>query len=256
MTASPSIRGLRAAVFAVLCVLLAAGGHALATATAPPLWAQAAGSVAVFGAAYRLGGRERSLPAIGIGTLTAQGALHALFGWAAPGSMGGPSDAGTGPGMRMRMPGMSMRPTGLSSRGLSVRPTGLPSRGMSGASLRSMVGSMRGAHGGHPLAHHASHPHLWSVHGPASHATAAHLLAAVLLTWWLRRGEAAVWSLLRRAVALVPGLVAWWRAGEWAGRESTAVACRDVDHPEPFRRLLLRHAVRRRGPPAGLSYPP
>ncbi|WP_234326512.1 hypothetical protein [Streptomyces sp. NRRL S-337] len=43
-----------------------------------------------------------------------------------------------------------------------------------------------------------------------AHAAAAHVAAALLASWWLRRGEAALWSLLRRAVALVPGLVAWW----------------------------------------------
>ncbi|MFE9444030.1 hypothetical protein ACFYO2_34770 [Streptomyces sp. NPDC006602] len=36
MKASPAVRGLRAAVFAALCVLLAAGGHSLATGMAPP----------------------------------------------------------------------------------------------------------------------------------------------------------------------------------------------------------------------------
>ena len=47
MRASPAVRSLRAAVFAALCVLLAAGGHTLATGTAPPVWTQAAGFVPV-----------------------------------------------------------------------------------------------------------------------------------------------------------------------------------------------------------------
>jgi hypothetical protein len=88
------------------------------------------------------------------------------------------------------------------------------------------------------------------------HATAAHVTAAVVLTWWLRRGEAALWSLLRRAATLVPGLVTWWQVRGGAG---TLPVPRDVvrqatDGARALRRILLRHAVQRRGPPPGMSY--
>lgn len=73
VTGSWAVRSLRAAVFAVLCVLLAAGGHLLATGVAPPVWAEAAGAVPVFLAGSLLGGRERSLGGIVTGTLVAQG---------------------------------------------------------------------------------------------------------------------------------------------------------------------------------------
>ncbi|MFF4252738.1 hypothetical protein ACFY1L_16155 [Streptomyces sp. NPDC001663] len=197
MKASSSIRGLRAAVFAALCVLLAAGGHALATGAAPPVWVQAVGFVPVFGAGYLLGGRERSLAAIGAGTVTAQGGLHLAF------------DA--------------------------VRPhTAMAMHGM-----QTMHG-MRMAHS----------------HALTPHATAAHVGAAVVLTWWLRRGEAALWSLLRRAAALVPGLAAWWqvRGGTGAVPVPPDFVRLCADGPRPLRRILLRHAVQRRGPPAGMSY--
>lgn len=200
MTASPSVRVLRAAVFAALCVLLAAGGHALATGTAPPVWVQASGFVPVFGAGCLLGARERSLAAIGAGTLTAQGGLHLAF------------DA--------------------------VRP-------------HPMM-FMRGMYGMHDMtAMHMGHSHALT-----PHATAAHVGAAVVLTWWLRRGEAALWSLLRRAATLVPGLAAWWRVRGGAGTLPAApdAVCLCADGPRSLRRLLLRHAVQRRGPPPGMSY--
>jgi hypothetical protein len=57
MRASPSVRSVRAVVFAVLAVLLAAGGHALATGAAPPVWVQVVGSVPVFAGGWLLGGR-------------------------------------------------------------------------------------------------------------------------------------------------------------------------------------------------------
>ncbi|MGW4393585.1 hypothetical protein [Streptomyces sp. NBC_00063] len=40
MSASVAVRSVRAAVFTALCVLLAAGGHVLATGEAPPVWLQ------------------------------------------------------------------------------------------------------------------------------------------------------------------------------------------------------------------------
>ncbi|MFI2207739.1 hypothetical protein ACH47Z_45310 [Streptomyces sp. NPDC020192] len=63
------VRSVRAAVFALLCVLLAAGGHALATGAAPPVWVQVAAVVPVFVVGCVLGGRERSLGGIGAAML-------------------------------------------------------------------------------------------------------------------------------------------------------------------------------------------
>ena len=204
--ASAGVRSLRAAVFAALCVLLAAGGHALATGMAPPVWAQVAGSVPVFAAGLVPAGRERSFLGIGGATVAAQGGLHLAFDAVH-------SHAATAAHAGMRM-------TSLHT-GMRMAPA-------------------------HTLTGHALTPH----------ATAAHLGAAVVLTWWLRRGEAAVWSLLRRAVAHMPGLIAWWylvrsgRGGPTApGRVRPAVG--DAWSPRPVR---LRHAVHRRGPPAGMSY--
>ncbi|MFE2532491.1 hypothetical protein [Streptomyces sp. NPDC059371] len=195
MNASPAVRSLRAAVFAVLCVLLAAGGHALATGQAPPLYAEGAGLLAVFAAGCALGGRERSLSGIGGAMLVAQAGLHLGFEAARP---------------RMTM-------------------------------------SMHGMHMAHPAAHALT-----------PHATAAHVAAALLATWWLRRGEAALWSLLRRAVTFVPGLAAWWRSrtGPPPARPYEGVTGRTPAEPWPLGRALLRHAVSRRGPPAGLVLTP
>ncbi|MEV8031878.1 hypothetical protein ACFYW8_06975 [Streptomyces sp. NPDC002742] len=195
MSASLAVRSLRAAVFAVLCVLLAAGGHVLATGQAPPRWADGAGLLTVFAVGCPLGGRERSLLGIGGAMLVAQAGLHLGFEAARP---------------RMAMD-------------------------MHGASMMS------------PQAHALT-----------PHATAAHVAAALLTTWWLRRGESALWSLLRRAVAFVPGLAAWWRArtGPPPVRPNGDLSGGTAAEPSPLRQALLRHAVSRRGPPAGLAYTP
>jgi len=193
MSASLAVRSLRAAVFAVLCVLLAAGGHVLATGEAPPLWADGAGFLAVFAAGCLLGGRERSLLGIGGGMLAAQAGLHLGFEAARP---------------RMAM-------------------------------------TMHGAH-------------MMHAHALTPHVTAAHVAAALLATWSLRRGEAALWSLLRWAVARVQGLVAWWgvRTEPSAAGARPDAVCRNDVEPRSLRQVLLRHAVSRRGPPAGLAHTP
>ncbi|MEV5872754.1 hypothetical protein AB0L75_00715 [Streptomyces sp. NPDC052101] len=199
MSASPAVRGLRAAVFAAVCVLLAAAGHGLAMGDMPPLRADAAGFLAVFAVGWVLGGQERSLAGIGSAMLLTQAALHLGF------------DAAHRTTSRAVMPGHAM----------AAMHTGAAS-------------------------HVAVHPHI------TAHATAAHLLAALAASWWLRRGEAALWSLLRRTATFVPGLVAWWRDAPLpapAPRIPRVPAA-----PASPRRTPLRHAVSRRGPPHPIPY--
>ncbi|MFF0156951.1 hypothetical protein ACFYRY_05285 [Streptomyces sp. NPDC005263] len=195
MSASPVVRSLRAAVFAVLCVLLATAGHALAMGGAPPVWLQLASGVPVFLAGCLFSGRERSLTGIGGGTLAVQGGLHFVFDAARPHAV-------------TAMQGMRM--------------------------------STADAH----------------AHALTPHATAAHAGAAVVLTWWLRRGEAALWALLRWAVACVPGLAAWWQVAKGArgGPVLPRPVRRFAHETRPSHRLRLRYAVHRRGPPEEMSY--
>ncbi|WTV73398.1 hypothetical protein OG885_02980 [Streptomyces sp. NBC_00028] len=194
MRVSVAVRSVRAAVFAVLCVLLAAGGHALATGEAPPVRFQIAAAVPVFAVGCLLGGRERSLTGIGAVMLAAQGGLHVAF-----------------------------------------------------HSVRQQHSAMA-LHGMRMTTHAHAHSHALT-----PHATAVHIGAALTLTWWLRRGEAALWALLRWAVEFVPGLVAWWRTAGGAPerprpRPRIRLSCRSL------RSARLRYAVRRRGPPTGMSY--
>ncbi|MER6961824.1 hypothetical protein [Streptomyces sp. NPDC000618] len=219
MSASPAVRSLRAAVFAAVCVLLAAAGHGLAMGDAPPPWADGAGFLAVFAAGWLLGARERSLPGIGAAMLVTQAGLHIAFDAAA----------------------------------------------RSRAAARTMPAMSRTSahHGPHLYAHthtHAyTHAHMAMAMTPHTatamppHATAAHVLAALAASWWLRRGEAALWSLLRWAVAFLPGLAAWWRDARVPPPPVPSVRSA-APAPGPARQLLLRHAVSRRGPPPPIPY--
>ncbi|MEU7893912.1 MFS transporter [Nonomuraea sp. NPDC049152] len=72
----------------------------------------------------------------------------------------------------------------------------------------------------------------------------AHLTATLITGWWLARGEAALWSLLRRLgrrlIRLLPPLPAVAPVRRSPVRAIRRVASRGV---------LLRHIVSRRGPP-------
>ncbi|MFC9975023.1 MFS transporter [Spirillospora sp. NPDC127200] len=132
-------------------------------------------------------------------------------------------------------------------------------------SYRTILGALLGAQFGlHVLfvqatagtAHHAGAP---LVEEPARGGTAmtlAHLGAALVAAWWLRRGEAAAWSLARR-VAAATG--ASWR-GLFTARAPAALPVRPVvPASAPDRsavRAPLRHVLISRGPPAPLSTTP
>jgi len=72
-------RAARAAMFAAICVLLAALGHHLMSGTPIPGWAMAASLAGVGAAAWFAAGRERGVPFVVLGTLTAQTVLHLVF---------------------------------------------------------------------------------------------------------------------------------------------------------------------------------
>ncbi|MFF5012643.1 hypothetical protein [Streptomyces sp. NPDC001165] len=212
MSASPAVRSLRAAVFAAVCVLLAAAGHGLATGDMPPVWADGVGFLGVFVTGWLLGGRERDLPGIGAVMLATQAGLHIAFDVAHPHAV-------------------------VSAHG--IRMSSMDDDAVAHAHTVSALASAALAH----------------AHEMATPVTAAHLLAALVASWWLRRGEAALWSLLRRAAAFVPSLAAaWWRGAPVPLPTTPGGPGRTRAEVVPLRQLLLRHAMRRRGPPAWIPY--
>lgn len=79
MTAGWCARTVRAAVFAAVCVLLAALGHVLMSGAPVPGRTLAAGLAVTGGAGWCLVGRERGLPLIVAVVVAAQTALHSTF---------------------------------------------------------------------------------------------------------------------------------------------------------------------------------
>src|SRR2546422_9089878 len=79
MTAGWCSRTVRAAVFAAVCVLLAALGHVMMSGSHVPAWALAAGVGATGVVGWCLAGRERGLPLIVAVVVAAQTVLHEAF---------------------------------------------------------------------------------------------------------------------------------------------------------------------------------
>lgn len=208
MRASSSLRSLRAALFAAVCVVLAAAAHALSMGVTPGFRAMAMGFSVVAAPAFLAGSREQSLRGICAAMALVQVGLHLLFDATATATAASPGMASMAD-----MPGMP----GMDGSG------GMVSGGMVMAQHQAMSGR----------------------------AVAAHALAALLAAWWLHRGEAALWTLLRHAAALAPALVRWLRTRTGPPVGPAAAVGAHGWRPAPALRpqLLLRHAVNRRGPP-------
>ncbi|MFE2414169.1 hypothetical protein ACFXDE_38160 [Kitasatospora sp. NPDC059408] len=249
--AALDLRALRALPFATVCVVLAAAGHVFASGSPVPPGALFLGWV-LSGAAAAFGARrERSARAIIGGLAGAQGGLHVLF-HAAQASRTVPArgEADTMADMP-GMPGMS---------------------GMGGRSGVAMAHAVTGGGGAVPhTAVAATHVAFWchaTLLGLSPAMLAAHLAATVVAGWWLRRGEAAVWSLVRLAAGTASaavracadqlrGVLALFEAlSDGLGGRSRAGAVRRVpayDWWGPVRSAPLRHVVIRRGPPLGAA---
>ncbi|MDX3248253.1 hypothetical protein [Streptomyces sp. ME18-1-4] len=225
MTAGWCSRTLRAALFAAVCVLLAALGHVMMSGSEVPAWALALGAAVTGIAGWSLAGRERGLPLIVTVVVAAQTALHSAF------SLTGSEPTAAG------MAAMDMG----SMRMGSMDPMGsMGSMGMSRMDHMDHVGHMD----------HVVHLGRGAGDGGSSSfgMLAAHLLAALLCGLWLAYGEKAAFRILRA--------VAGWLAAPLRlllalpavpDRPRVRIGRRRSDRAP--RLLLLTHAITTRGPP-------
>ncbi|MFI1254714.1 hypothetical protein ACH4U6_13075 [Streptomyces netropsis] len=250
------LRLLRAAVFTAVCVLLSAGGHVLASCASVPLWTLGAGFLVVLAIAVPLAGRERSLPGIAAGLAVGQVALHTLFGLGQQGVTVTREQAG-GEGRLISFAAQLICNQSHPLSGTDARrvitdagldPAVHPSRMVMTAPMDAP------ATGGSPLAH---------LLPPSLPMLLGHLLAALAAGWLLRRGDQALWRLVRlsqrsaREVAEVT-LVGALRAAlvlvramgaQVVRRPVTAVRRAFGDEERPATEPALQHFVIRRGPP-------
>lgn len=239
---SVPLRAVRAAVFAAVCVALAACGHAWMSPDALPPWAPLVGFGAVFAVAFASAGRQRSPAAItallGLGQL----ALHTLFASAAATAVPKTPEASAVTGWIDRL---LCGPR--DSAGHILLPAG-----------RAPEEIMRNAR---------VDPALWTSHTPNSHEHAhgsgpmlldggaamllAHVVAALLTGWWLWRGEAALFAVIALATAPLRVVLAVLYGPAVPVTETPGTTRRGGGEPNPTtHRAFLRHVVTRRGPPA------
>lgn len=246
MTAGWCARAIRAAVFAAMCVLLAALGHVLMSGSDVPTWALAAGGAVTGALGWCLAGRERGLPLIVTVVVAAQTVLHEAFSYAqsASGTSDGPAamdmsamaSMGTG---SMRMDSMDMG-------SLRMDAMGMGSMHMGAMDMSAMHMDRTGMSPMHHLGH--------SMGGGSSSfgMLAAHLLAALLCGLWLAYGEKAAFRILRAAAG-------WLAAPLRLLLALPVTPDRPRVHPRRRRSdraprlLLLVHAITSRGPPVGTA---
>ncbi|GAA2383564.1 hypothetical protein GCM10010420_02030 [Streptomyces glaucosporus] len=273
--AAADLRLLRAAVFAAVCVTLSAAGHVFAAGQGLPLWTVGAGFAAVLAVAAPLAGRERSWPGIAALLALGQIALHSLF---SSGQTARTAPAAPGGGDRDGLLALAGRLL-CDDRAAAVLTEAEARRivtaaGLSGAAQQTTA-EAAALHGGHAL------PAAVGTEGPADCLQAAvrtalsllsapmllgHLLAALAAGWLLRRGDAALWRLVRLSSHLGGGIagVLLVRALRAALRWTRAL-CRGLlpdgavppcapradgaPDPVPPHSLVPAHSVVRRGPP-------
>jgi hypothetical protein len=265
---------LRAAVFAAVCVVLAAAGHVLASSATVPPWTLAAGFLAVFAVAAPLAGHERSLPGIAAVLATGQCVLHTLFGLGQHGgttmTMGSATasttGSGTGSGMASGMAsGMVMADTSVVERAARLL-CGATAAAISPAQAQQILADARLDPSTTQTVHHPADA--LSATGssmsvlPSLPMLLGHVLAAVAAGWVLRRGDMALLRLIRLSAqgvaegALVRSLraaLALVRALR-TGLPGTPGAAPRTARPTPLRppkprTTALQHTVIRRGPP-------
>ncbi|MFI0964401.1 hypothetical protein ACH4S8_23755 [Streptomyces sp. NPDC021080] len=260
------LRTLRAAVFAAVCVVLAAAGHGIASCTTVPLWTLGAGFLAVFAVAAALAGRERALPGIVVLLALGQTVLHTLFGLGlrtgatATGSMGAMA-SGTQMSDAMLVERAARLVCGTAAAAIS------PAQAMkiladaridtSMAGMTGMTSSMRHAADAVPTAAGTPMPVL-----PSLPMLLGHVLAAVAAGWVLRHGDLALLRLMRlsaqgvteaalvRSLRAALTLVRALRTGLPGAPEIARTPRTELLAPLAPRTTALQHTVVRRGPPA------
>ena len=258
------LRVLRAAVFAAVCVVLAAAGHAIASCATVPLWTLGAGFLATFLVVAPLAGRERSLPGIAALLAVGQTVLHTLFGLGQSASTSGDSLSASDATLVARAAHLLCGTTAAAispaqAHQILTNARLLPTSG-STSSMSGMSGMGSMHHSADAMS--ASAGSSMSLF-PSLSMLLGHVLAALAAGWLLRRGDLALLRLmelsahgvaegalvrsLRGALALVRALRAGLPGAPEAGprpRRSALFA------PPAPHTTALQHSVIRRGPPA------
>ncbi len=258
MTVGVSLRVARAAMFAVVCVVLASVGHVLMSGESLPWHVLVLSLAAVGCVGWAAAGGERGRVVVVALTLAVQAVLHGAFTLAQALS---PSAEGT-PGAESALarrwadyllcgphsdPAAAARAYDVAEdagliRNLKLAPLSDGSSAIAALQHVGHGGGHRG--GGHDMA---------AMTGTASWGMiAAHVTAALLCGLWLAHGDRALFRILRAATArvLIPfALLLAMPTPTWEPPRASSPG-RPV---RPTRLRLLVHTLITRGPPSGAA---
>lgn len=232
-------------MFAAVCVLLAALGHAVMSGTTVPWWAVVVALSGTGSTAWFLAGRERGPLLITLATVGAQTALHHFFALAQNVA------ANAARAARLGLDGDLPLPGGMGGMGDMAGMSGMSGGGQSMPSMPDMAPmpmdhsmGMAGMAGmsGHDMSMHAGHGALamWS----------AHVVVALVCGVWLAGGEQAAFRLGRtlRTRLFAPLLVLFRDVPTRPG--PPRIRADRTRAAQRLRQLLYAHVLATRGPPA------
>ena len=257
-------------MFAAVCVVLAAAGHAIASCATVPLWTLGAGFLATFLVVAPLAGRARSLPGIVVPLAVGQTVLHTLFGLGQTATTTSADSLSTS---------LSTSDATLVARAAHLL-CGTTATAISPAQAHQILtdarllpasGSMSSMSGMGSMHHPADAMSSSAASSmslfPSLSMLLGHVLAALAAGWLLRRGDQALLRLmelsahgvaegalvrsLRGALALVRALRAGLPGAPEAGPRPLRSA---LFAPPAPHTTALQHSVIRRGPPAAAAH--
>lgn len=255
---------LRAAVFAAVCVVLAAAGHSLASCARVPLWTLGAGFLGAVLVVVPFAGRERSLPGIAALLAVGQTVLHVMFGLGQQGTTASTASTAAASVSDASLVEQAARLV-CGATAAAISPAQAQRILVDARVYRGTGGDMSSMH--HPADALSTTAGSSMSLLPSLPMLLGHVLAALAAGWLLRRGDMALLRLiemsalsahsvaegalvrsLRGALALVralrAGLPGTPEAGPRIPRSAVLFA------PPAPRTTALQHTVIRRGPPA------
>ncbi len=237
MEVGRSLRAARAAVFAAACVGLSAAAHAWMSGAPIAAWALTLAVLAVFAAAYALGGRPRGFASIAGLMLVGELGLHLLFSAAQ-------QTAAQASAATAWTPDLSRIKTAYALAAVDW----LCGHGMNGARDLAAAGRSGGSSGSGTMA--ASPSMGWMASHGCAGMIGVHVAAGLLCAWWLRRGEAALFQTLRALADCALPLLFLVLPAARPVPDFTAVVPEDPGAHLPSTCRVLVGALVRRGPPA------
>ncbi|MFB1048252.1 PE-PGRS family protein [Streptomyces chrestomyceticus] len=249
MIAGHVLRGLRAGVFAAVCVLLAALGHALMSDAPVPWWVLLGAVTATALGAWSLAARERGPLFVTSLTLATQAALHCAFsfGQSVAATLSATAATGGEQGSLAQRWAASLMcgtvgPIPQREAEQLLREAGI------GRRYGEAMADMHASHSAHGAqAAHDMHA-MPGTDGSMTGMIAAHVLVALLSAWWLCGGERAAFRVVRTvSVRLFVPLALVLRAVLPEPPRPARPVRREPR--QPLRRLILVHVIWLRGPP-------